>query len=282
MSDVDRPVSAGEEKQRVRAHWESEVCGSRYGNVEQVDRQRYFDEIEADRDRQEPQLADFARFAEARGKRVLEVGLGMGTDFIRWLRAGAEAHGRDLTQASVAAVRERIGLSGFEADVAVGDAESLDFPDNYFDIYYSWGVLHHTPDTEKAISEAHRVLRAGGELRIMLYQWPSVGAALVWLAQGPLRGRLIGPRTAYARYVESPGTKMFSRAAARQMVARYFPASTIRVQSYLGSGDLIAHTLSARYASPLWRIAQRLYPRWFIRHVLGDRFGTTMTITARK
>jgi hypothetical protein len=66
------------------------------------------------------------------------------------------------------------------------------------------------------------------------------------------------------------------------MIERYFPAASVKIGSYLGSGDLIAHRLSSRYSNPLWHIAQRLYPRWFIRHVVGDRFGTTMTITARK
>jgi ubiquinone/menaquinone biosynthesis C-methylase UbiE len=269
-------------KELVKEHWEREVCGSRYGDTSLADRRRFFDQIERERDVQEPRLREFARFNDATGKRVLEVGLGMGTDLVRWARAGAEVFGRDLTEASVAAVRERVALEGLSADVAVGDAERLDFPDDYFDVYYSWGVLHHTPNTERAIAEAHRVLRPGGELRIMLYHWPSVGAMLVWLAQGPLRGRLISPRTAYARYVESPGTKLFSRSAARRLVGRHFRAETIRVDTHIAAGDLINHRLSARYAHPLWRLAQRIYPRWFVRHVLGDRFGTNLTLTAVK
>jgi ubiquinone/menaquinone biosynthesis C-methylase UbiE len=270
------------QKLQVKEHWEREVCGSRYGDVELRDRRRFFEQIERERDVQEPKLREFAKFDASSGKRVLEVGLGMGTDLVRWARAGAVVTGRDLTQASVTAVRERLALEGLQGDIAVGDAENLEFPDDTFDIYYSWGVLHHTPNTERALAEAHRVLRPGGELRVMLYHWPSVGALLVWLAQGPLRGRFIGPRTAYFRYVESPGTQMFSRRAARELAAKYFRPETIRVSTHIAAGDLINHKLSARYRNSVWRVAQLLYPRWFVRHVLGDRFGTNLTLTAVK
>lgn len=257
------------------------MCGSRWGKGD--DRRAYFAEIERARyAEQEPMLPGFASFSTGRGKRVLEMGLGTGTDFMQWVRNGAIAVGRDLTQASVDMVQERLGLEGLTADVARGDAEALEFPDNTFDVYFSWGVLHHTPDTEKAIAEAHRVLKPGGELRIMLYHWVSVGALLVWLAQGPLRGRLVGPRTTYARYVESPGTKMFSEREARQMVGRYFRPESIVLRSYLGAGDLLSQRLSARYSAWPWRLAQRLHPRWFVQHVLGDRWGTSLTITALK
>ena len=242
-------------KSLVRDHWEREVCGVRYGTDFLTDRKRFFDEVERARYEQDDNKLEFARFADARGKRVLEVGLGTGTDFLQWIRHGALAYGRDLTTASVEMVRQRLALDGLAADVALGDAEDLsEFPDSVFDIYYSWGVLHHMPDPRRAFAEAHRVLKPGGILRIMLYHFPSVGALLVWLVHGPLRCRWIGPRDAYARYVESPGTQMFSVAQITSALGRFFDPRSISCRTYLGSGDLPTHKLSTRYPGAHWRL----------------------------
>lgn len=278
MTAGENPIAL---KELVRDHWEREVCGSRYGTALD-DRRRYFAEIEAARYQQDYMLRDFARFEEARGRKVLEVGIGAGTDFVQWARAGAPAYGRDLTQASVDMVRERLELEGLHGDIAVGDAESLGFPDDFFDVYYSWGVLHHTPDTQKALAEAHRVLKPGGVLKIMLYHFPSVGAMLVWLLYGPLRLNFQGPRALNAQHVESPGTKFYTVEEARQMVGRYFDPATIRIRTFLGSGDLLTHRFSEKYQGWRWKVAGILYPRWFVRHFLGHRWGGVMTIEAVK
>ena len=277
------PLHMTDLKSQVKDHWEREVCGSRYGTGVAADRKHFFEEIERARYKQDYMLRSFARFEEARGKRVLEVGLGAGTDFIQWVRNGAIAYGRDLTAASIYTVKERLELEGLSADVAQGDAEALsEFPENFFDIYYSWGVLHHTPNPERAIAEAHRVLKPRGVLRIMLYHFPSVGALLVWLLYGPLRFRFVGPRETYARHVESPGTQVFSVRQARSLLERFFRSDSIVCRTYLGSGDLLTQKLSARYPGRRWQLVQALYPCWFVRHVVGDRFGTVLTIEAVK
>ncbi|MGA8220682.1 MAG: class I SAM-dependent methyltransferase [Candidatus Acidiferrales bacterium] len=270
-------------KQRVKEHWESEVCGSRYGAEAASDRRKFFEQIDRTRYELEPQLEEFAEFEKARGKRVLEVGLGTGADFSRWVRAGAIASGRDLTEASVNLVRERLELSCLEANVAVGDAEDLrEFPDNSFDIFYSWGVLHHTPDPERAFAEAFRVLKPGGQLKVMLYHYPSAGALLVWLVHGPLRLRWQGPRQSVAEHYESPGTKMYTTGEARALVGKFFHKHAIEIRLYLGAGDLLTHRFSARYAGRKWELARALYPRWFVKHVLGARAGTGMMISTIK
>jgi ubiquinone/menaquinone biosynthesis C-methylase UbiE len=270
-------------KRRVKDHWEREVCGSRYSTPRTQDRKRFFEEIERARYEQDYMLRDFARFEEAKGKRVLEIGLGAGSDFLQWVRGGAIAYGRDLTVASIDTVKERLALAGLSADVAQGDAEMLsEFPDDFFDLYYSWGVLHHTPNPERAFAEAYRVLKPRGILRIMLYHFPSVGALLVWLRYGPLRFRFTGPREIYAQYVESPGTQMFSVSQAKSVLGRFFRPDFITCRTYLGSGDLLTQKLSSRYPGRHWQIVQALYPRWFVRHVVGHRFGTVLTIQAVK
>ena len=274
---VDRDVL----KQQVKDHWERETCGTRY-SASTSDRVAYFRQLDAARYRQDPMIQDFARFEESGGRRVLELGLGTGADFCRWVEAGADASGRDLTHASVELVKERLELFGLNADVAVGDAEALDFPDETFDIYYSWGVLHHTPDTEHAIAEAHRVLKPGGTLKIMLYHYPSVACFLIWIAHDVTKRKLRGPRTAIAESLESPGTKVYTRKQAISLMSRQFPVDGIIIRNHLGAADLMIHRPSSRYQQRWVGFAQRIYPRWFVRTVLKDRFGTVMTIEATK
>jgi len=269
-------MATTEAKAKVREHWENEVCGSRYG-FPTGDRTESFAEIDRIRYEQDYMLKPFARFEEARGKRVLEVGLGTGADFANWVRHGAEAHGRDLTESSVKLVRERLALEGLEADVERGDAENLDFPDDHFDIFYSWGVLMCTPDVEAAFTEAHRVLKPGGSFKIMLYRYPSVTGFLIWLLYGPGRLNFKSIRELYPQNVESPGTKVYKVGEARQMIERIFGDRPIEIKTYLGAGDLLTQKLSPRYPGRKWRIVQALYPRWFVK-LLGHRLGTVMTI----
>ena len=149
---------------------------------------------------------------------MLEVGVGLGPDFVRFARAGADATGFDLTEAAVGAVRDRLALEGLEADLRVADAEELPFPDGSFDLVYSWGVLHHTPNTERALAEVRRVLRPGGEARIMLYSRRSWVALGVWLRYGLARGRPFRSMASLiADHMESPGTKAYTRAELEQL-----------------------------------------------------------------
>ena len=203
------------EKEHVRRFWEREACGERYG-AEQ-DRVRY--ELE-------PEILSFANFESAAGKRVLEIGVGMGADFLRWVRAGAVATGIDLTERAVALTRHRLEQEGLEADVRVADAESLPFADGQFDIVYSWGVLHHTPKPEQAFAEAQRVLAPGGELRVMLYNRHSWVALAAWTRFCLLRGKPLATLGDAVNAIESPGTRAFTAAQLRTMLHQ-LPEMTI-------------------------------------------------------
>jgi len=115
-------------KQQVRSHWEEEVCGTRFASS--PDRQRFFEEISRARYAHERYIPAFADFAAYRGKRVLEIGVGAGSDFERWVLAGARATGIDLTESAIALTRERLRLRGVPDEayrLAVSDAERLDF-----------------------------------------------------------------------------------------------------------------------------------------------------------
>ncbi|HUS12312.1 MAG TPA: class I SAM-dependent methyltransferase [Pyrinomonadaceae bacterium] len=110
-----------------------------------------------------------ADFASARRLKVLEIGCGIGTDGAQFAEAGAEYTGVDLTEAAVELARKRFELFNLPGKFQTADAEDLPFPAESFDVVYSHGVLHHTPETKKAIQEIHRVLRPGGRAIVMLY-----------------------------------------------------------------------------------------------------------------
>lgn len=262
-------------KQSVKAHWEAETCGTRYG----------IDELEQARYALDPYIVPFANFQSAKGKKVLEIGVGAGVDFLNWAKAGAHATGIDLTEAGIKITEERIkskiGSLGSNANLLVGDAENLPFKDNEFDIVYSWGVLHHTPDTFRAFSEAFRVLKAGGELRAMIYHVSSWTGLMLWVRHGLLRGKPFGGlRHAIFNHLESPGTKAYSVAETRDFLHQ-IGYKNIHLSTKLCAGDFLDIKPSKKYASPVYKIIWKLYPRWFVR-LLGDRFGLNLLIRATK
>ena len=175
-------------KKAVRKYWQAAPCGSRLTKAEPGSR-AFFDEIEATRYRLEPFIAKFAEFERWRGKDVVEIGVGLGTDFIQFARAGAVLSGIDLTPASIELARRRLALEDLDAELRVADAENLPFSDESFDFAYSWGVLHHTPDTFRAVREAIRVTRAGGRVCVMMYARHSWVSYALWLRHALLAGR---------------------------------------------------------------------------------------------
>lgn len=210
-------------KDDVKEFWEAQACGERFGAAYEEIRYRF-----------EPEIFEFADFASASGKRVLEIGVGMGNDFLHWVRAGAQASGVDLTERAVRITQQRLAAEGLTADVRVADAESLPYDDATFDIVYSWGVLHHTPNTAKALNEAQRVLAPGGRLKVMLYHRRSWVAFAAWVRFGLLRARPFSTLTQAISHIESPGTKAFVPAEVAPMLSEL---ATVSIRPQLTHGD---------------------------------------------
>lgn len=179
-----------ERKDAVRRFWDARPCGTADVTGADEGTPEFFDALDARRYALEPFIERFARFAEQAGRRVLEIGCGTGGDLLRFARAGAHVTGVDLSPHSLALARRRFALAKLEADLRVADAESLPFPEARFDLAYSWGVLHHTPDTARALAEVRRVLVPGGRACVMLYHRRSLfasrrGSATASAAGGP-------------------------------------------------------------------------------------------------
>ena len=152
----------------MRAFWQANPCGVKFADAAPGTR-HFYELVEAHRYTKEWHIPEAADFAGARGLKVLEIGCGLGTDGAQFAEAGADYTGVDLTEAAVELARRRFELFNLPGSFQTADAENLAFPDASFDLVYSHGVLHHTPETEKAIQEIHRVLRPGGRAVVMLY-----------------------------------------------------------------------------------------------------------------
>jgi SAM-dependent methyltransferase len=264
-------------KVAVHDFWNKTSCGEIYGNgpslADQLDAQAQA------RYELEPYLRGFARFEEAAGLDVLEVGVGMGADHLELAKARPRSlSGVDLTERAIEFTQNRLSLKGFQSDLRVADAEALPFADGSFDLVYSYGVLHHSPDTLRAIQEVWRVLRVGGRARIMIYhKWSLVGLML-WTRYGLLKGRPARLDDIYADHLESPGTKAFTVEEARAMFARF---AQVDARSQLSFGDLLQGEVGQRHSGRGLRLAKAIWPRRLVQRVL-PRWGLLLLIDAVK
>lgn len=206
-------------KVEVHDYWNKESCGTFAASSDKYTKE-YYNEIESYRYRVEPEILSFARFDQYKGKRVLEVGVGAGTDFSNWCKNGALANGIDLTEEGVQHVETRLKLFGYTCEsLKVGDAENIPFPDNTFDLVYSWGVIHHSPNTHKAFRELVRVCKPGGEIRFMVYHLDSVNTWFFWIKHALLKGKWNKDRQwALWHHMESFGTKAYTHQTMRELM----------------------------------------------------------------
>lgn len=264
-------------KDDVRNFWDEASCGERlYLNDKDTEGFRRHAEI---RYKLEPFIITFADFERSFGKRVLEIGIGLGADHQRFAEAGAILSGIDLTPRAVELTRDRFQRFGLHSDIQIGDAEKLPFPDDTFDIVYSWGVIHHSPDTQKAVHEIFRVLRPGGVCKVMIYHRYSLVGFMLWLRYALLMGRpFTSLDTLYAKYLESPGTKAYSEDVARDMFSEFREVS---IATQLSHGDLLSSEAGQRHKGFLLTVARWLWPRWLLKKAC-HRNGLFMMIQAAK
>ncbi len=238
-TDIDKHVIRIEseraltEKSKIKGYWEIHQPGT--WNLEEEEGTReYFDETERRR-YVDPGLQPGALYAwipemfefyEHPGETVLEVGCGIGTDASQWAKGGAIYTGVDLTEKAVSMARKRFEIYGYKGEFRTADAENLPFEPESFDIVYSFGVLHHTPDTQKAINEVYRVLKPGGRAFIMLYH-KACDYYLTQFRFGILRGEMfrMSAQEVLNKYTEvkgnSPLTKCYTRKQADQLFSQF-------------------------------------------------------------
>ncbi|HEU4387285.1 MAG TPA: class I SAM-dependent methyltransferase [Blastocatellia bacterium] len=250
-------------KSQVHDFWEANPCGAKFAEIE-IGTPEFFAQVEKHRYATEWHIPEVIRFERWSGRDVLEVGCGLGTEAVRFARVGAHYTGVDLTERSIELARRRFDQEGLAGQLRVADAEALPFDDESFDLVYSHGVLHHTPDTQRAIDEIHRVLRPEGTAMVMLYHKRSYnyyvnimtlrrwgirllafdwGPSLVSKVTGEDRGRLVEMQRLYRSDARSllsrenfvsqntdgvgnPLAKVYTRRTATKMFSRFASVST--------------------------------------------------------
>ena len=154
----------------VRDYWNRRPCNVRHGTAP-IGTKEYFDQVEARKYMVEPHIPGFSEFEKWRGKKVLEIGCGLGTAAVSFARAGADYTAIELSEESLQLARQRFALFGLQGRFFLGNAEELSrvVPVERYDLVYSFGVIHHAPHPEKIVAEVKRYLGPDSEFRLMLY-----------------------------------------------------------------------------------------------------------------
>lgn len=303
MVETNETLKANETlKRRVRDFWQANPCGTKFTDIETGSRE-FFEQVEAHRYRTEWHIPVAAGFAETKNLRVLEIGCGLGTDGAQFARAGARYTGVDLTDAAIELARRRFQIENLAGEFRTADAERLDFADNTFDLVYSHGVLHHTPDTARAICELHRVLRPGGRAVVMLYHRNSynyrVGIQILRRAGAHLLRTEAGTQLAHRLTGEPIASLREHAARLKENQNEYLSPAEFLSRNTDGAGNPLTRVYSAAEGRELFKdfaevetksyylnkrflpLVNRLLPH-SIERQLAARWGWHLWIYARK
>lgn len=215
--------------------WSADPCGAVVAEGE-LGTRGYFEDLLAARRRYAPWMDEALGYEETGGLDVLDVGCGQGIDLARYAMAGARVVGIDLTPRHAALAKKHLEVMDLPGAAFVADAEALPFDDQSFDRVSSNGVLHHTPNIKPALGEIWRVLRPGGQARVILYNRNSFHYWLTQVAyRGILRGGLLRERSMAG--VLSRGVE-YTHIGARPLVRVYSPGATRRLLQQAGFSDV--------------------------------------------
>jgi ubiquinone/menaquinone biosynthesis C-methylase UbiE len=264
----------------VQAYWDARPCNLRH-SPKKIGSREYFDEVEARKYFIEPHIPAFADFPRWDGKRVLEVGCGIGTDTINFARHGASVAAVDLSEQSLAIAQERAKVFGLSDKIKFhhANAEQLSstLPMEKFDLVYAFGVIHHSPNPARVLAEVRRYMRPGSKLKLMVYHRNSWKVLWILLTYG--HGRFWNLKELVARHSEAqtgcPVTYTYSRSEGRRFVeAQGFHVTDVQV----------AHIFPYRISDYVeYRYAREWYFRWipdYLFHKFERLFGWHLLISA--
>jgi ubiquinone/menaquinone biosynthesis C-methylase UbiE len=272
---VQRPtVATGDAyKDEVQRQWDNDPAGSHYVKAAEPHTLKWFQEAEAYRyGEYAPWMAETMEFAAHRGERVLEIGGGMGTDLSQFARHGALITDLDLSSGHLELAKENFRLRGLPGEFVLHDAEALVFADATFDLVYSNGVLHHTPNTRQVVQEIYRVLKPGGRAIIMMYAENSLHywRNLVWsigIKDDQLRRYSMGE-------IMSRSVERSDNASARPLVKVYTPRRLRRLFADFVDREVVQRQMVAA------EVPRSL--AWLPLPALGTLMGWNLIIKARK
>lgn len=225
-------ISTGDSyKDEVQNQWNEDACGSQYVKDAEENTLDWY--LEAERYRYQvygPWMHKVMEFSEHRGEKVLEIGAGLGTDLAQFAKHGAICTDVDLSAGHLQHAKRNFKLRGFKGEFKHSDAETLPVDDNQFDVVYSNGVIHHTPNTQSVINEIYRVLRPGGKAIIMVYAenswhyWRQIILHL-GIGEGMLHtqspGEIMSQTVEISSKDQKPLVKVYTAARLHQMFSQF-------------------------------------------------------------
>jgi ubiquinone/menaquinone biosynthesis C-methylase UbiE len=224
-------IAPFDDKREAIEQWTKDPCGFSGAQGVEVGTKAFYERVDANRyDEYGSWMKTRFEFTRFAGKRLLEVGFGIGTDLFQFASAGALVSGVDLSPTHLRIASQRFALYGIPADLRLADAENLPFEDGTFDVVYTFGVIHHTPDTQKAVEEIHRVLKPDGRAIIGVYhKYSAFFLSKVLLESYLLRLGFL--RESYRRTLSRievrrhsdacPLVKVYSRRSLRRLVRQF-------------------------------------------------------------
>jgi 2-polyprenyl-3-methyl-5-hydroxy-6-metoxy-1,4-benzoquinol methylase len=209
--------------ERVKDYWNQRPCNIRH-STKPVGTKEYFDEVEARKYFVEPHIPRFAEFEKWKGKKVLEIGCGLGTDTINFARYGAQVTAVDLSEKSLELAKKRAEVYGLQDKITFyrGNSEELTqlVPIETYDLVYSFGVIHHTPHPERVIEQIRNYVQPGSTIKIMVYNRYSWKALWILITYG--KGQFWRAEELVARYSEAqegcPVTYTYTPAEAERLL----------------------------------------------------------------
>jgi len=212
--------------EKVKKYWNKRPCNIQNSSAP-VGTKKYFDEVEQRKYYVEPHIPTFAQFSKWKGKKVLEIGCGIGTDTVNFARAGALITAVDVSSESLKVAKKRARVFNLQNMIIFyqANAEKLSqyVPIKQYDLVYSFGVIHHTPHPEKVISEIKKFMHQKTVLKIMIYHRYSWKTLWILLKYG--KGAFWKLDELLAHYSEaeigSPVTYVFSKQEAKKLLTGF-------------------------------------------------------------
>lgn len=262
----------------VRSYWNERPCNIRH-SAREVGSKAYFNDVEKRKYFVEPHIPAFADFQRWRGKKVLEIGCGIGTDTMNFARAGAHVTAVDLSEESlkIAKLRARVfGLDAIRFYQADAEALTSTVPVERYDLVYTFGVIHHTPHPEKALEQICHYMDADSTLKLMVYHRHSW--KVFWILAAFGKGALSRIDKLIATYSEArtgcPVTYAYTRKGVQDLLRGY---TIVKMD--------VAHIFA--YSIPYY-IRYRYKKVWYFRWLpdklfrwMEKRWGWHLCVTAR-
>ena len=240
---------------RVRDFWNALPCNIRH-STKSLGSREYFDEVERRKYFVEPHIPEFAGFQKWAGRRVLEIGCGIGTDTVNFARAGAQVTAVELSDESAALARTRLDVYGLSDRVTihVGNAEELPaiLPPQTFDLIYSFGVIHHSPHPQRIVEHLRRYMTRESELRLMVYARVSYKLFAIMREEGIWDMARIDELIARKSEAQTgcPVTYTYTDETVRELLAG-FAVAEIR-KAHIFTWDIDAYTRYEYRKAPEW------------------------------